>query len=447
MSAARTPALEWVGQVAIYAPTSKGYYRLKWQEPDGRSGDTSAGRTLEDARWKAGEINGRLEMAAGPYAVTSLQDLVEEYVTTAVHPRTGRPYQKSRTLQVEDNLLRTIRGYEDHRAMDVDRTLCDRMRAQAGTDRMVRHNTTALRSLLNWGYRHRNRYFTAAQAELLPPGVVMPNPAITGTTMPRRGRDTRAVGEHEDYVRDEDAPSRVQVRRIATALAESFPTWGELAPEVAANCGPRWGEQFQLTAGDVHLTGCPQERDPHLHIDWQIDPGAAADDPNGRRTRPKGNKTRLAPVPRLSFTGYPLQDRLQARAEAALAEQGAGRNPQALLFPAARGGLLWYTRFEAKALLPAMRAADWPLQTWTETRDVWVKATRSYRRVERERTLALLPWHALRHRFARVAIDVYGADAGVLMALGGWENLATVENRYYRSGAEHTTRGLALFAR
>lgn len=91
MSGARTPALEWVGQVAIYAPTSKGYYRLKWQEPDGRSGDTSAGRTLEDARWKAGEITGRLEMAAGPYAVASLRDLVEEYVATAVHPRTGRP--------------------------------------------------------------------------------------------------------------------------------------------------------------------------------------------------------------------------------------------------------------------------------------------------------------------------------------------------------------------
>jgi integrase len=60
--------------------------------------------------------------------------------------------------------------------------------------------------------------------------------------------------------------------------------------------------------------------------------------------------------------------------------------------------------------------------------------------------MLLLPWHSLRHRFARVAIDIYDADAGVLMALGGWESKATVENRYYRSGREHTKRGLALFS-
>lgn len=40
--------------------------------------------------------------------------------------------------------------------MDLTRDLCDRMRAQGGTDRMVRQNTSALRGF-------------AAQAELLPP--------------------------------------------------------------------------------------------------------------------------------------------------------------------------------------------------------------------------------------------------------------------------------------
>jgi hypothetical protein len=38
------------------------------------------------------------------------------------------------------------------------------------------------------------------------------------------------------------------------------------------------------------------------------------------------------------------------------------------------------------------------------------------------------------------------AFSGVLMALGGWKNETNVLTRYYRTGAEHTRRGLALFA-
>lgn len=288
MSGAPKPPIDWVGHVAIYAPGSKGYYRLKWDEPDGRPGDTSGGRTLETARFEAAEIDARVSMAAGAFAVSPLEDLVTEYLAEATSPYSGEPWQRSYRNQVEDNLTRTIRRHERYRAMDVDRALCDTMRAQGGTRRMVIQNTTALRGFLLWGYRHRNQYFTAAQAELLPHGVVMPNPNILGTAMPKRRRRARAVGEHPDYVRKEDAPSRSQVIAL----------------------GPRWGEQFQLTVHDAHLHGCAAEASPHLHLDWQIDPGADAADPAGRRTLPKGHKTRLAPVAELSFTGYRLREAL-----------------------------------------------------------------------------------------------------------------------------------------
>ncbi len=52
---------------------------------------------------------------------------------------------------------------------------------------------------------------------------------------------------------------------------------------------------------------------------------------------PKGDKTRLVPIPVRSFTGYALREAVLARVEAALAEQTAGTNPEALLFPAAEG--------------------------------------------------------------------------------------------------------------
>jgi hypothetical protein len=130
---------------------------------------------------------------------------------------------------------------------------------------------------------------------------------------------------------------------------------------------------------------------------------------------------------------------------AALAEQHSGVNPGALLFPEARGGMWWHSAFEADVYRRAMEEAGWPLRVWEEERDVWDARNESYTRRTRTRTLAVVPWHSLRHRFARVAIDVYGADPGVLMALGGWEKELTVLHRYYRTGREHTARGLALF--
>jgi hypothetical protein len=57
-----------------------------------------------------------------------------------------------------------------------------------------------------------------------------------------------------------------------------------------------------------------------------------------------------------------------------------------------------------------MCAAEWPLLSWLEERDIWDAASGTYRGEPRERTLTLLPWHSMRHRFARIAIDTYRAD-------------------------------------
>jgi len=340
------------------------------------------------------------------------------------------------------------------------------MRARAGTRKTVTQNTSALRAFLLWG--QQSGYFTVAQAELLPEGAAQPAPSVLGTPMPKRRRRARRVGEHEEYVRDEDAPSRAQVIALREEFASARPAWGALAVELSSASGPRWGEEFQLTAYDVHLGGCCRtvksrrnkggkrangskrkkgKKDkvqfrPHIHIDWQIDPAATAHDPNGRRCLPKGDKRRSVAIPKKTFTGYPLRAKLAKRIGEALKEQADGTNPEALLFPAEGGGLHWYTSFSSDLLHPAMDRAGWPLEHWTEVRDKWSEQTRSYTRVELKRTMAHLPWHSLRHRFARWMIDRFGLDAGELMAVGGWENIATVENRYYKSGQEHEESAL-----
>jgi hypothetical protein len=241
------------------------------------------------------------------------------------------------------------------------------------------------------------------------------------------------------------------VSTATVARTAARPAWGALAVELGSGSGPRWGEEFQLTAYDVHLSGCCRtaktrrnkggkgtngsrrkkgKKDkgkfrPHIHIDWQIDPAATADDPNGRRCLPKGDKRRSVAIPKKTFTGYPLRAQLAKRVGNALKEQSAGTNPEALLFPAEGGGLQWYTSFSSDLLHPAMDRAGWPLEHSAEVRDEWSQQTRSYTRVERKRTIAHLPWHSLRHRFARWMIGRFGMEAGEVVAVGGWENIAT----------------------
>lgn len=153
------------------------------------------------------------------------------------------------------------------------------------------------------------------------------------------------------------------------------------------------------------------------------------------------------PLLATTFTGYRLRDAVAARMQAARGEQLAGDNPEALLFPPAEGGLLWYTGFAADHLRPAMIEAGWPLQDWVETRADWDADAKAYTTIERQRVMSVLPWHGLRHRFARTMIDHYDMERGQLMAIGGWESIETVNARYYRSGKENATAALAAIER
>ncbi|SEC95992.1 hypothetical protein SAMN04489844_3344 [Nocardioides exalbidus] len=197
----------------------------------------------------------------------------------------------------------------------------------------------------------------------------------------------------------------------------------------------------------MHLDGCQRYPRPHIHVDWQIAPtGKAGKNRKGnRRDRPKGNKTRVVPVAKRSITGYPLRDALRERVAAARAEKAAGTNPEGLLFPAERGGLLWHTSFYGDHLLPAMIDAGLPVETWDITEHVWDEERGAYVLRTRTERHAVFTWHSLRHRFARVCVDIHNMTEGKLMAIGGWENINTVQTRYYRSGDDNMNGGLAAF--
>lgn len=58
---------------------------------------------------------------------------------------------------------------------------------------------------------------------------------------------------------------------------------------------------------------------------------------------------------------------------------------------------------------------------------------RHHRRPERPGVV----WHSLRHKFALICVDDRELPIGIMMAIGGWENKNTVDQRYYKSGEDN----------
>ena len=79
--------------------------------------------TLEGAKSKAREIDADLRRATGPKALTPLGVIVKEYVSTGEgrNQKTGEDWAPTTLAQVRRVLTRSVRGFEDRTAMEVDR--------------------------------------------------------------------------------------------------------------------------------------------------------------------------------------------------------------------------------------------------------------------------------------------------------------------------------------
>jgi len=74
---------------------------------------------------------------------------------------------------------------------------------------------------------------------------------------------------------------------------------------------------------------------------------------------PKNRKQRRTIYPRTTPAGYPLADPLEARTQAAGAEQYAGANPLGLIFPSPADKHWRSSNFNRNVLQRAYRAAGW----------------------------------------------------------------------------------------
>jgi integrase len=218
-----------------------------------------------------------------------------------------------------------------------------------------------------------------------PAGRPLPEPA------------TSTAGESALWVDPAEIPAHADVTALAAALASLNPGY-ELMACTAAYTGLRQGELFALTAPqvDTALRVITVDRKiveiaGHLHTE-----------------PPKNRKRRQTIYPRLTPDGYPLAARLAARAEAALAEQAAGTNPCALLFPSPRHKHWRSSNFDTRVLAPAYHAAGW---RDPDGNGPWT-------------------WHSLRHVFCTTALFTWKLDPTDTSRMAGHANYRITLDMY-----------------
>ena len=164
------------------------------------------------------------------------------------------------------------------------------------------------------------------------------------------GPQVAVAGESALFVDPAEIPADHDVARLGRALAAGRRgDLGELMASTAAYTGLRQGELFALTAAQV----APAAR--VITVDRKVVEVAGT----LYLEAPKGRKRRSTIYPARTPAGYPLADRLAARAGQARAEQDAGTNPLGLMFPSPRGTWWRSSNFDRRVLAPAYQAAGW----------------------------------------------------------------------------------------
>jgi integrase len=216
---------------------------------------------------------------------------------------------------------------------------------------------------------------------------------------PAPGPQVSVQGESAQFVGPAEIPSHADVAKLGQALAQG-PRGDlyELMASTAAYSGLRQGELFALTAGQITTAARVITVDRKVvEIGGKLYVEA-----------PKGRKSRSTIYPVRTPEGYPLADKIEARAEQARAEQAAGTNPLGLMFPSPRGKHWRSSNFDRRVLPPAYLVAGWRDPggngDWT--------------------------WHSKRHVFCVAALFVWKLDPTDVSCMAGHANVRTTLDMY-----------------
>ncbi|HEY1618943.1 MAG TPA: tyrosine-type recombinase/integrase, partial [Streptosporangiaceae bacterium] len=222
------------------------------------------------------------------------------------------------------------------------------------------------------------------------------------------------AGETALFVDAGQVPADQDVARLGEALRPQRDGLYELMVNLAAYSGLRWGEQAALTADQVSAA------DRSVLVDRKVVDIAG----HLFTEAPKNRKWRRTIYPEITPSGYPLAARIAERAARARAEQQAGTNPLALMFPAPGGGCLRASNFARRMLAKAYQAAGWR------------PAAGSFR----------WTWHSLRHVFCTVALFTWKLAVTDVAQLAGHSSHRVTWEMYIGATAGTLERARAATA-
>lgn len=212
------------------------------------------------------------------------------------------------------------------------------------------------------------------------------------------------AGESTGFIDPRTLPGHRDIALLAGATQRKWNRkwWHELLIFTAAYTGMRNGELRALRAAWVDVST------------RSIEVKEKAIELGGTRIElPKGGKERTTIFPQVTPSGYRLADELARRVAEAFAEQAAGRNPLALMFPNTKGGYQTKSSQLEGILEPAYHASGW--------RDVQGNGSWSM--------------HTLRHVFCTTALNDWKIDVTDVSVLAGHANTRITLERYVSNTA------------
>ncbi|MGK2874471.1 MAG: hypothetical protein ACSLEW_02375, partial [Nocardioides sp.] len=330
-----TPA----GLVALYAPTpAVPYYRIAWGNPQE---GTTAGRHFDRAWSKALAREQLLQAGATRRTEAPTSDGIEYWLSPdRPKPRGlwGESHTKTMTYYAE-RYFKPVFG--SVRNLDLRRSHVQQAVNLAPTESEGRNVRRAARSLI---------------AALRQGDFLLDNQTIDLSTVWWHGLRVPKVTEQGEgpanVVDRTKRPTHHQVQSLREAMSlrriRHGKSWRELAVELAAYSGVRWGELLVLNDEVVHLDG-------RVRVQWRLESIGGP-----HLALPKGNKRRWTTYPPVTPTGYPLGEAIATRLGQVKDERAAGTNPRGLLFPSEQGNWLRSGNFHRDVFEPAALAAGWP---------------------------------------------------------------------------------------
>lgn len=415
-----------INGICIYPPLTRSTFRLK-ANYNGRTKELSGGATIDSAYSAFCTLEQWLkEQQTSMFNIPENQDnLLATVLTGYINQGGGNYAWCQRTI---DDRTRDFRGLIE--LAQLQNITCAEFTIEhirryvnnsAGTSERGKHLIRQVKTFLEWGYK--SGHFTSEQTLMAKRVQWTAKPDSGYRSQPTRREQSERIAGHSSHDGGQ-VPTHDQVNDFALACQQYY-QYGQGLIHVAANTGLRAGELVMLTASQ---SVAKQRRGNYIDLDQMliIVKLQKADTPSEYSKPTKNGKIRSVVIPPVAMvaTGFDVQQWLTQRCLQALKEQEEGKNPLALIFPNAHGGIFDVNNLGSRIVRRAADYLGWRMKQYITTRGA-------------QRAMRRFTLHSMRDRFATTAVDEWNYTESELLDQGSWADRQTVQ-KYYLGTTDQT---------